>query len=44
MSLTGRVATDTSPDSSPESRRWKFASRKLPLADESCRPDAAVQL
>lgn len=40
----GRFATDTSPDSSPESRRWRFASRKLPFADESCRPVAAVKL
>jgi len=39
----GRVATDTSPDSSPESRRWRFASRKLPLADESCRPTPALR-
>ena len=29
----GRFATDTSPDSSPESRRWRFASRKLPFAE-----------
>ena len=41
---TGRFATDTSPDSSPESHRWTFASRKLPFADESCRPVAAVEL
>ena len=44
MTASGRVATDTSPDSSSESRRWRFASRKLPLADESCRPAAAVEL
>jgi len=40
----GRVATDTSPDSSSESRRWRFASRKLPLADESCRPIAVTSI
>ena len=40
----GRVATDTSPDSSSESRRWRFASRKLPLADESSRPIVVVRL
>jgi len=35
------MATDNSSDSPPESRRWRFASRKLPLAGESFRPGAA---
>ena len=39
----GRDATDTYSGSSPESRRWRFASRKLPLADESSRPEAVDQ-
>ena len=43
-SAMGRAATDDSSDSRPESRRWRFASRKLPLADESHRPVAATQL
>lgn len=34
----GRLATDDSSDSSPESSRWSFASPKLPLADKSSRP------
>jgi len=43
MSLSGRDATDTYSGSSPESRRWRFASRKLPLADESSRPRAVTK-
>lgn len=39
----GRSATDAYSGSSPESRRWIFASRKLPLADESSRPSTAVR-
>jgi len=30
-SAVGRVATDNSPDSSPESRRWRSAAGKRPL-------------
>ena len=40
----GRVATDTSPDSSPESRRWKFASRKLSLADATSLADGLTRV
>lgn len=40
MTALGRDATDTYSGSSPESRRWRFASRKPPLADESSRPVA----
>lgn len=40
----GRFATDTSPDSSPKTRRLRFASRKLLFADQSCRPVADVEL
>jgi hypothetical protein len=39
---SGSIATDAYSDSSPESGRWKFAFRKLPLADESYRPVAAI--
>ena len=38
----GRDATDTYSGLSPESRRWRLASRKLPLADESSRPIAVI--
>lgn len=41
--VEGRVATDDSPSSSPESSRWSFASRKLPFGNESSRPNGAGQ-
>lgn len=43
-SALGRDLTDTYSGSSPQSRRWRFACPKLPLADESSRPVAVPRL